>query len=190
MHMHMQRCHPPDPDPDPDPNTLTLPLILPLARCCSCSAASPPTPDPNPPEPIPNQVLLMQRCLTPDEKAKVLRLPQLRRALAAAPPPQPATPSRLAPLARQTPPLTSPPATTGAAAAAAAAGAGAAAAGAGAVDEGDAGEYRRLAMAYEYLGLVSAHPAPLPCVLFHLRRICKTLLSRYQAMDELLAAPG
>ena len=137
----------------------------------------------------------MQRCLTPDEKAKVLRLPQLRRALAAAPPPQPATPSRLAPLARQTPPLTSPPATTGAAAAAAAAAAGGAAgaaagAGAGAVDEGDAGEYRRLAMAYEYLGLVSAHPAPLPCVLFHLRRICKTLLSRYQAMDELLAAPG
>eukprot|EP00964_Phaeocystis_antarctica_P004705 scaffold2554_cov24-Phaeocystis_antarctica.AAC.1 len=116
----------------------------------------------------------MQRCLTPDEKAKVLRLPELRRALAAAPPPSQAMPPRLPPPVRQAPPPM--------------AAAVAAAAPAVEVEEGDAGEHRRLAMAREYLGLVETHPTPLPCVLFHLRRICKTLLGKYQAMDELLAA--
>ena len=117
----------------------------------------------------------MQRCLTPDEKAKVLRLPELRRALAAAPPPSQATPPRLPPPVRQAPPPMA---------------AAVAAAVEVEVEEGDAGAHRRLALAREYLSLVEKHPTPLPCVLFHLRRICKTLLGKYQAMDELLAASG
>jgi len=121
----------------------------------------------------------LPRSLSADERAKVLRLPELRRALAAAPPPQ------------HSPPAAAAAAASGAAAPAPGAAAAAAAGVAGAAtqpEEGEAGERRRLALAREYLGLVATHPTPLPCVLFHLRRICKGLLTRYQARGR--GGPG
>jgi len=48
----------------------------------------------------------------------------------------------------------------------------------------------KLQLAKEYLGLVNQFPVPLKSVIFHLRRMCKEDLCKYQLMNELLVAPS
>jgi hypothetical protein len=45
-----------------------------------------------------------------------------------------------------------------------------------------------LDLAEEYLALVASHPAPLVCVTFHLRRICRAELTKYELLEPLLAS--
>ena len=49
-------------------------------------------------------------------------------------------------------------------------------------------ECSRLQLAFEYLELTEVHPAPISCVTFHLRRLCKQQLTQYELLAPLLAA--
>lgn len=46
----------------------------------------------------------------------------------------------------------------------------------------------KLALAAEYLDLATAFPVPIRTVVFHVRRMCKDLLVRYQLLDECVGA--
>lgn len=96
------------------------------------------------------------RELTTEEQAKRAQLGAMREALAKLPEPPP-------------------PATKG--------DGGAAARRAAPLRDGAQGQ---LQLALEYLALAELHPPPLSCVLFHVRRICRDVLTKYQALEELL----
>lgn len=46
----------------------------------------------------------------------------------------------------------------------------------------------RTRLAMEYLELVDLHPTTLKTVVFHVRRMCKEVLQRYQLLEDCLAA--
>jgi tRNA-dihydrouridine synthase 1 len=49
-------------------------------------------------------------------------------------------------------------------------------------------EKDRIALAMEYLDLIERHPAPMKCVIFHVRRIARKELLSYQRMEECCAS--